>query len=293
MITAIAGRHRIVTADGELAHARDFDSYGAQMDASLQNKLDDLRDWIVPGRIVDKGCGTGKLLVELSRMFPDSAFVGVDLSREFLRRCDENAYVADDVAFVHGDARDPAVEPGTATTVVFSSIMHEVWTYTGYSRAAVERALASAFADLAPGGRILVRDGLSPGRTTWRMTFLDDDVAAVFARFAVEYKHGAGAPFERIGPRDVRMSAHLANEFLCKKDYQVNWHIEVHEEFATFTLDEWTELMTAAGFRVEAIRPVTNEWIVNNRYVGAVALADDGGTALPWPATNVVVVGAR
>ena len=45
-------------------------------------------------------------------------------------------------------------------------------------------------------------------------------------------------------PRDgavatVRLSAHLANEFLCKKDYLKNWDIEVHEEYGVFTVDEW------------------------------------------------------
>ena len=63
-------RQTLLNDDGELGHARDFQSYGAQMDASLRQKLDDLLPWVMPGRIVDKGCGTGKLLVELSRLFP-------------------------------------------------------------------------------------------------------------------------------------------------------------------------------------------------------------------------------
>lgn len=282
----------VLTADGELAHARDFASYGAQMDASLRNKLDDLLQWVVPGRIVDKGCGTGKLLVALSHEFPTSAFDGVDLSREFLRRCNGNTYAANDVRLVCGDARDPSVPPGTASTVILSSIVHEIWTYSGYSRAAVKRALASAFTDLRPGGRILIRDGLSPGRAMWRMT-LAEPVVAVFERFAAEYKHGAGAPFERLSATEVRLSAHLANEFLCKKDYQLNWHIEVHEEFATFTESEWTALLGEAGFAVRAVRPLTNAWIVEHRYAGAVTLADDAGNPLPWPPTNVVVVGDK
>lgn len=290
-IRAVAAR-ALVNPDGELAHARDFDSYGAQMDAALAQKLADLLPWVVPGCIVDKGCGTGKLLVELSRLYPESAFVGVDLSKEFLRRCDENTYLAGDVAFVQKDARDPAVADGTATTIVLSSIVHEIWTYTGYSQEAVDRALASAFQELAPGGRLVVRDGVSPGRQPWRMRFLRPDVRACFERFAREFKHGQGAAHTWDGD-DVVLSAHHANEFLCKKDYQKNWHIEVHEEFGTFSLDEWKAMVERHGFRLRELHGYVNGWIAANRYEGAVALFDAAGDPLPWPATNVVVVAER
>jgi SAM-dependent methyltransferase len=280
-------------AAGELAHARDFDSYGAQMDAALAQKLEDLLPWIVPGLVVDKGCGTGKLLVELSRRFPTSAFVGVDLSREFLRRCDENTYYAEDVVLVAGNACDVSVPDATATTIVLSSIVHEIWTYSGYSLAAVERALAAAARELRPGGVLLVRDGVSPGRMPLRMRFLGPEVAATFARFAIEYKHGTGVAYRQVGPDTVELDAHLANEFLCKKDYQKNWHIEVHEEFGTFTLSEWRDLIERAGLRLVAQRALVNPWIVEHRYRGSLVLEDAHGTPVPWPATNVVVVAER
>ncbi len=281
------------TDDGELAVHREFDSYGQQMDAGLQQKLEDLGPWVLPGKIVDKGCGTGKLMVELSRRFPDSAFVGVDLSREFLRRCDENTYYAQNVELRLGDAADPAVPAGSASTVIFSSIMHEIYTYSGYDQAQVERALASAAGELGPGGRVLIRDGVSPGPGTWRLELLDAETRVAFERFAREFKHGAGAAHERIGETGVRLSAHLANEFLCKKDYQRNWAIEVHEEYGARTTDGWRATLEAHGFAVEHLRAYVNPWIAEHRYRGKVALTDDAGRAIEWPATNVVVIGAR
>ena len=286
-------RDTLRTEDGELGHQRDFDSYGAQMDASLRQKLDDLLPWVRPGLIVDKGCGTGKLLVELSRRFPASALVGVDLSREFLRRCDENSYFSSEVDFVQGDAAERQIEAGHATTVIFSSIMHEIYSYSGYSRARVEHAVRSAFDELGPGGRILIRDGISPPPATWRMRFLDGATAAQFARFAAEFKHGQGARFERIGDDTVRLSAHDANEFLCKKDYLKNWHIEVHEEFGAHTLAEWRALLGRVGFVVREASEYVNDWIRDHRYVGTVALFDDAGRPIGWPATNAVVVGEK
>lgn len=287
-------RDTLRTEDGELGHKRDFDSYGAQMDASLVQKLEDLLPWVKPGLIVDKGCGTGKLMVELARVYPQSALVGVDLSREFLRRSDENHYASSDVDFVQGDAADRQIESGRATTVIFSSIMHEIYSYSGYSKQRIEDAVRAAWDELGPGGRILMRDGISPPPATWRMRFLRADVAAQFEKFATEFKHGAGARFERLDADTVRLSAHDANEFLCKKDYLKNWHIEVHEEFGALTLVEWQALLTRVGFVVRHAREYVNEWIRVQRYEGSVALlAEDGKRAIAWPATNAIVVGEK
>jgi SAM-dependent methyltransferase/nicotinamide mononucleotide adenylyltransferase len=284
---------KLRTDDGELAEHRDFESYGAQMDASLAQKLDDLLPWVVPGRIVDKGCGTGKLLVELSRRFPRSSLVGVDLSREFLRRCDENTYLGGDVHLVLGEAAAQALPDGSATTVIFSSVMHEVYTYSGYDLTQIDRALAAAARELGAGGRVLVRDGISPEPATWRMRLLDDATREAFARFAVEFKHGAGAAHEALGDGWVRLDSHLANEFLCKKDYQKNWAIEVHEEYGALTLDGWRRAMERAGLRVVEAQEYASRWIVEHRYAGHVELCDDAGRATEWPATNAVIVGEK
>jgi hypothetical protein len=157
----------------------------------------------------------------------------------------------------------------------------------------VQRALASAFTDLGPGGHVLIRDGVSPGRDTWRLRFLDEPTAAVFERFSREFKHGQGAPHLRLGPDRVELSAHLANEFLSKKDYLLNWHIEVHEEFGVYTVEEWRRALAASGFAVVTVTSSTNAWIVENRYEGRVVIEDTSGNPLSWPPTNVLAVGRK
>jgi SAM-dependent methyltransferase/nicotinamide mononucleotide adenylyltransferase len=279
--------------DGELSAHRDFASYGAAMDASLVQKVGDLLPWILPGTIVDKGCGTGKLLVELSRRFPGAALVGVDLSRELLRRSDENTYAGGDVRFVLGDAAEAQLPDGSADTIIFSSIMHEIFSYGGYRHARITQALASAARELRVGGRVLIRDGVSPEPVTWRLTCLDGETRARFDRFAREFKHGAGAPFRPLGPSELLLNSHEANEFLCKKDYVVNWDIEVHEEYGVLTIREWKEALAAAGFAVLEARGYVNDWIAEHRYRGHVALADEQGAPLSWPDTNVVLVGEK
>ncbi len=295
VVAALKGifRESLVNDDGELGHLRDFLSYGAQMDASLLQKLEDLLPHVQPGCIVDKGCGTGKLLVELSRLFPESRFVGVDLSREFLRLCDENTYGSEEVSLVCGNVIERNVAPGSASTVIYSSVMHEVHSYSDYRREEIDRALRNCFEELRPGGRVLIRDGVSPPEATWRLRLLDAHTRETFERFAREFCHGRGVRFERLAEDVVRLAAHDANEFLCKKDYLKNWHIEVHEEFGPLTVEGWREALQRAGFEPLQLRTYVNPWIAEHRYRGTAEVLDDSGRPLPWPATNVVVVGAK
>ncbi len=285
------------TDDGELASHRDFASYGAQMDASLVQKVEDLAPWVLPPRIIDKGCGTGKLLVELSRRFPGASLVGVDLSREFLRRSDENTFAGGDVELVLGDAADQQLPDGTADTVIFSSILHAVYSYSGYDRSRVDRALASAARELRPGGRVLIRDGISPDARDVLLDLMNEATAAQFDRFAREFKHGQGAAFAPAARRDgalatVRLSAHLANEFLCKKDYLKNWDIEIHEEYGVFTVGEWAAALARNFFEVRTITTYVNAWILQNRYRDHVRVTELNGVSF-WPATNAVIIGER
>jgi nicotinamide mononucleotide adenylyltransferase/ubiquinone/menaquinone biosynthesis C-methylase UbiE len=283
----------LVNDDGELGHQRDFASYGAQMDASLLQKLADMARWVKPGCIVDKGCGTGQVMVELSRLFPTSRLVGVDLSREFLRRCDENTYATQEVDLVFGNVTEVAVPPGAASTVVFSSVMHEVHSYNGYQTRFIDQALRSACTELQLGGHVIIRDGLSPPPAVWQLELLTPAAQTAFARFAAEFRHGQGAPFTQLGPHRVQLTSHLANEFICKKDYQANWHIEVNEEFGALTLDGWQEALRRTGFEPLHLQSVVNPWIVKHRYEGQVRLFDTAGVPLAWPATNGVVIGRK
>jgi hypothetical protein len=91
----------------------------------------------------------------------------------------------------------------------------------------------------------------------------------------------------------VRLTSHDANEFLCKKDYLTNWHIEVHEEFGVLTLAQWREALTRAGFAPTHLHEYVNGWIAEHRYQGHARLTDDSAAPLAWPATNAVVVGTK
>jgi SAM-dependent methyltransferase len=171
--------------------------------------------------------------------------------------------------------------------------MHEVHSYSGYDVTQIDRALGNAFIELKPGGQLLIRDGISPAPASWRLKLLTVQARDTFERFAKEFRHERGVRFERLAPDEVRLSSHDANEFLCKKDYLKNWHIEVHEEFGVLTLPQWRAALERAGFVPVHLAEYVNEWIATHRYQGSVELRDEGGALLGWPATNCVVIGRK
>ena len=91
---------------------------------------------------------------------------------------------------------------------------------------------------------------------------------------------------------------------MTKKDYTDNWESELHEQFAFWSPSEWKRALSAAGFTVleepahpdRGTRSYTNPWIVEHRFEGAVELwrrTSEGLERLPWPPTNVVLVGEK
>jgi hypothetical protein len=94
--------------------------------------------------------------------------------------------------------------------------------------------------------------------------------------------------------RLVRLTLGDAMEFLSKKDYTDNWESEMHETFCFWSFSRWRECLEIAGFSVSAkSRAVTNEWIVNNRWLGRARLLDDSEKPLPWPPTNAILIAEK
>lgn len=155
-------RDVLLNEDGELSTGRDYAVYSAGMDASMHVKEADIFPHVLPGKIVDKGCGTGALLVRLSEQFPDSEIVGMDLSRQLLLQSERKFFPNHNVAVVKGNIIENRFKAGSLSTVIFSSVMHEIYSYNGYDRDQVRKTLANTRLELRTGGRIIIRDGIKP-----------------------------------------------------------------------------------------------------------------------------------
>jgi SAM-dependent methyltransferase len=285
-----------LTDEGELSHNRDFGVYARGMDANLALKVQDLLPHVQRGRIVDKGCGTGSLLVELSKAFPESQIVGLDLSRELLRIADGRHYPHSNVMVAKGNIVQRHFPPGSVNTAIFASVIHEIYSYGGYNRDVVRLALMNNRAEMARDGVLLLRDGVRPpDRRVWMR--LDGETQARFRRFSKEFKGGVGIRFEekeQLKRTWFLLNLAEANEFLSKKDYLENWDAEVKEEFGVFTLDEWKKELEAIGYRIVSARSYLNPWIVEHRYKNKAWLHADGGLTpgdeIPYPDTTMVIV---
>jgi SAM-dependent methyltransferase len=295
----------LLNDDGELSHGRDFAVYSEGMDASLSVKIQDICPWIVGGYIVDKGCGTGTLLIHLSNLYPKAQIVGMDLSRDLLHRSEGQHYPNHNVAVVMGNIIHKRFAEGTVSTIIFSSVMHEVYSYNGYDRDQIRLALKNAWLELMVGGRIIIRDGVKPengDRLVW-LRCKDAELEERFRKFAREFKGKSAKPGfaydERVfdGVTHFRMTLHEANEFLSKKDYLANWAMEVNEEFGVWTTDEWHKELVALGYKVVHCDSYLNPWIEENRYNGHCWLLEDAdgklGAAVPFPDTTGVIVAEK
>src|SRR5262249_24661312 len=137
------------------------------------------------------------------------------------------------VRTVLGDIIKSHFPTGTVSTVIFSSVIHEIFSYNGYSRDNVRLALRNTRTELEPHGRVIIRDGVRPEEgTVWMRC--DAETEQRFRRFAHDFKSSSDSPgvgfVERVydGRTWFVLSLHAANEFLSKKDYLENWAIEVN-----------------------------------------------------------------
>lgn len=296
----------------ELAQKRYFRVYGRAMDAAIRQKTEDIFPWVKQGTICDAGFGTGLFLRNLAQRFRNSDIYGVDASRHFFIQAKKRFRKIPRVHLLRANLLKQAFPGGFLDTKIFSSVLHEVYSYNGYRKQAVERALRASFRELKQGGCLIIRDGIKPEKAEVFLRFLPEkrrhfsgdpmaaDTETMFLRFAREFKGGAVeyvATYTRGGQRLYKIDLSSAYEFLSKKDFRRNWHIEISEQFGYFTQPEYIALLRRVGFRVIHCHAYKNPWIIKNRWHGKVMLyqKNEGGVLRPkpFPATNIVIVAEK
>jgi hypothetical protein len=160
---------------GSLTDTRNYAVYTWAMSnpAAIELKYKDITDAIVPGKIVDEGCADAGLLVPIARDFGDSDLIGIEITGEFIAQCRERQRRGDfGQTYVHFHQRnlmDDIFEPGSIDTTICNSTVHELWSYGEQART-VRAYLRRKFAQTRRGGRIIIRDVLSPedaGQEVW------------------------------------------------------------------------------------------------------------------------------
>jgi SAM-dependent methyltransferase len=200
---------------------------------------------MVGKRVLDIGPGGGVLLDLIEQEKPEVEAIGIDISANVIEALERKKQRESHRWHVmKGDALqlDQYVEPGTVDTVIFSSILHELYSYIErdgrrFNTDTVAAALHSAFQVLSPGGRILIRDGImsEPESQTRRIRFLETDGVSWLERYAADFK-GREITFERITNDEVMMPINDAMEFLYTYTWGEEAYVhEVQEQFGVFT----------------------------------------------------------
>jgi len=237
---------------------RFYDAYGASMDAALEAKIMDIEPWLKGGLVVDRGCGTGALAKYLAAK--GHKVVGIDLSDSLWK---------DEPGVIHADIMDPVFADGFVNNVILSSVMHEVYSYHGCSRAAVVVCLANSARELKPGGSIVIRDIWSPEADAEAVELeFEKDTHERFMDFSCKWpeRKGAFTEMTHLGPYRGYVPMRVAVEFLAKKDYIRHWDLELREVYTALPLSFYREVAGVLGLMVREAKPIRNDWIIENRW---------------------------
>jgi ubiquinone/menaquinone biosynthesis C-methylase UbiE len=311
----------ILTEDGDLTATRDYNTYASTMAEVIDLKYQAIKDYIVPGKIVDEGCADGALISRIVRDYPDSDIIGIDLSAEMLARAHEwkraGAFGNAFVFFKQQNLTTPVTESqaNTSDTVICNSTLHELWSY-GHRAESVRSYLRDKYKQLRRGGRLVIRDVVGPhaadtpvqlwcsasdGFTTDNYLTTPSSELSTFSRFLKfqndfsprPIQHAPQAAADGDAPQ-FTLPLRDAMEFITKMEYTDNWASEMHEEFGFWSFADWERELIDAGFALHpASHAYVNDWRVEHIFMGHVGLFDMDGKPLAWPVTNMVLVGEK
>jgi ubiquinone/menaquinone biosynthesis C-methylase UbiE len=139
--------------DPKAAEAYDRISRMPQFALIRRSFVKKLKKHAVQGTVTDVGCGPGYLLQLIAKELPPTRLVGVDISKQMVKRATANfassGYMGR-VEFRQGSADHLPFEDGTQDFVVSTLSLHH-WTDT-------QSAFDEIYRVLAPGGQLLVLD---------------------------------------------------------------------------------------------------------------------------------------
>ncbi len=281
----------LLTESGSLTEERNYASYSVGMTHGvlMDIKYRDIQKAVVEGKIVDEGCADGALMVRLAESFPDSDIIGLDITGEFVSRVEERQRAGEfGNSFVHVYQRnilEPVFVPNSIQTTICNSTLHELWSY-GKQAQSVRGYLKEKYRQLAPGGRLVIRDVVGPenkdDEVYVKLSSLDGQNISLentsellsadtnqlstesrFYRFVHDFlrelrESGRRTEATKIlytietinGVRYIKTRLRDMVEYLSRKDYHDNWDSEMNEEFTFWDLKEWQAELSEVGFTI-------------------------------------------
>ncbi|AET60207.1 class I SAM-dependent methyltransferase [Paenibacillus terrae] len=259
-------------------------------------------DYVTGTRVLDIGPGGGVLLDLIEQEIPDAKPLGLDISVnviEALKRKKQLEGHRWDV--IKGDALqlEEFIEPGSMDTIIFSSILHELYSYierdgARFNLHTVEAALQSAYHVLAPGGRIIIRDGImtEPAEQRRRIRFLEPDGLEWLLRYAEDFA-GRHIEVERVSEHEAILPVNDAMEFLYTYTWGTEAYVhEVQEQFGYFTPSQYEECIRRT-LGSQAIIRESRHYLQEGyaeALAGRIEFTDEQGQPVPLPDSTCLIV---
>lgn len=296
--------------DADITETRNYTSYAQAMDASTRLKFEDIKPFVVQGKIVDVGCSTGYLIKLLAEEFGESDIVGIEATRKFYEFCRFQEYASPFVFFYRRNAVDQNFKANSINTFIYSSIFHEIYSYIGEK--SLKKVLKNTYTQLNYSGRIIIRDVVGPEEPD-RKIYLELNkkdglksgsikklsTFAKFFRFVRDFKPRK-IKYKLVtkgGKELIKLRLQDAYEYISKMNYTENWESEMHEEFGFYSFSKWKGELKKTGFKiVESSKVFKNPYIIDNQYRGKAALyaIKKGNLILEdYPPTNMILVGEK
>ncbi|MDQ0115822.1 class I SAM-dependent methyltransferase [Paenibacillus harenae] len=259
-------------------------------------------DYVVGERVIDIGPGGGVLLDLIEERLPDKKPIGIDISTNVVEALNRKKQLGGHRwEVLQGDALNlkDYVEPGSINTVIFSSIIHELYSYVPYNGSkfnydTVAATLRSAYDVLSEGGRIIIRDGImtDPPEQMRILRFLQSDAMPCLERYSKDFA-GRKIVFERLGDNEVRMPVNDAMEFLYTYTWGEEAYVhEVQEQFGYFTPNGYHDFIRLT--LGSSARIITSSHYLQAGYTEALAdkvqLYDEDGERVPLPDSTCFIV---
>ncbi len=225
------------------------DAYLNTMDESLKFKKP-LLDYIKGNTIVDIGPAGGSLMDEIEKRHPEKSIIGVDISDNVIedlkarKKLENHSWKP-----VKGNAfkLDDIFKNGEVDTFIFSSVLHEIFSYPTltdkpFNIEAVKAALRSAYKVLPVGGRLIIRDGImTDSKDTRIIRFRNPGDLEFLKQYILDFK-GRPITYTITSPNSVEMDINDAMEFLYTYTWgKESYAQEVQEQFGYFTPKQYMD----------------------------------------------------
>ncbi len=227
-------------------------TYLEQMNHSKSDK-EKILNYLVGQNILDIGSGGGIILNLLEKHNPNLNITGMDISQNVIEKLKTLKLKENHLWNIFkGDALNlnKYIKNNSQDTIIFSAIIHELYSYITFNgkkfnTETIKVVLTEAYKALRKGGRIIIRDGvMEENKDAYRIIeFYNPKDIEILNRFCHDFQ-GRNIKYTKLSENKVKLLVNDALEFL----YTYTWGeeaypMEVQEQFAYFTLKEYTKFI--------------------------------------------------